>query len=31
MTYWQFLLAHAHEEGYLGFPPSTEQSRVLVQ
>lgn len=26
MTYWQFLLAHAHEQGYLGFTPSEEQA-----
>lgn len=25
MTYWQFLLAHAHEQGYLGFSKSEEK------
>ena len=24
MTYWQFLLAHAYEQGYLGLQPSLE-------
>ena len=30
MTYWQFLLAHAHEEGYLGFPPSEERAEYWL-
>ena len=25
-TYWQFLLAHAHEQGYLGFTPNKENA-----
>lgn len=26
MTYWQILLAHAYQEGYLGYPIDSEKS-----
>lgn len=30
MTYWQFLLAHAYEQGYLGLPASPERKKYWL-
>lgn len=31
MTYWQFLLAHAYEQGYLGLTPSKEKATYWLE
>ena len=31
MTYWQFLLAHAYEEGYLGFSVDKEKAKYWIE